>query len=635
MATESLSIQLEHHEPRLEISTFVVNGATYMLFRVAEYIFYPGVRSNGALHKLMRRIGLEGSLKMSSSNLPEGVSPALFAEMKTALKGFQHAIEPTQLRVAPVFAVMLTEHVARAAGERTNASLDVRHALIEVLGFDVPEEMQLAFQSKQLGAEGSVDLLLEERLDAIVETRALSISEELANFEPFASNADDNQKLKSYTLLNVPRALTLQLQLFQKFQTQILQYLREGGAVSETTAAGDVANYLRFAGWRQTQAYRPSMTCLSVCLSMCASECEAFTSFLTDERHVTHGTIANYLNSFLNVIAYVVANAQQLAKMYPSDPSELGSFDDIDARLGKLVVGTKNLREQAEVQSKREGLLKPIKPDWLSWGDAKLARWNVLAAIDKVQRSMARNALLALYTDALIICLLTIMPPDRCSVIRCLSVPTGLEDTDCTLKKQDNGDYYIDLTSFKHKTSKWYGISMTPVSPLITPILTRFLTMTQSFEFVDFGEDEEQTRTRRRYLFTMPTDPNRCFESSNWCSRVKDAFRRHSPGNKAPCPTLLRSSFITALRDSRPDLAVLESAAIAQKHSMRTQRSDVYDLRTHIRDCEEASKWCHEYANAPLQIDDVVAEEHNAGAPAEKRQRTDKGSSDSDETVTD
>ena len=44
-----------------------------------------------------------------------------------------------------------------------------------------------------------MDLLLEERLDAIVEIRAMSISEKLANFEPFASNADDNQKLKSYT----------------------------------------------------------------------------------------------------------------------------------------------------------------------------------------------------------------------------------------------------------------------------------------------------------------------------------------------------------------------------------------------------------------------------------------------------
>ena len=96
----------------------------------------------------------------------------------------------------------------------------------------------------------------------------------------------------------------------------------------------------------------------------------------------------------------------------------LASFTEIDARLGKLIVGTKNLREQAEVQSKREGLLKPIKPDWLSWGDAKLTRRNVLAAVGKLQRSMARSAQLALYTDALIICLLTIMPPDRCYVTR-------------------------------------------------------------------------------------------------------------------------------------------------------------------------------------------------------------------------
>ena len=82
-------------------------------------------------------------------------------------------------------------------------------------------------------------------------------------------------------------------------------------------------------------------------------------------------------------------------------------------------------------------------------------------------------------------------------------------------------------------------------------------------------------------------------------------------------------------------MAVLGSAAIAQKHSMRTQRSDVYDLRTHIRDCEEASKCCHEYANAPLQINDVATEEQDAGTPAEKRHRADKGSSDSGETITD
>ena len=81
MATESLSIQLQHPEARLEISIFVVNGASYMLFRVVEPIFYHGMKSNGALHKLMRGIRLEGSLETSSNNLPEGVSLELFCKV--------------------------------------------------------------------------------------------------------------------------------------------------------------------------------------------------------------------------------------------------------------------------------------------------------------------------------------------------------------------------------------------------------------------------------------------------------------------------------------------------------------------------------------------------------------------------
>ena len=101
---------------RLEISIFVVNGASYMLFRVAEYIFYPGVRSNGALHKPMRGLGLEGSLKMSSNNLPEGISLEPFAEMKTAMQSFQHTIELTQQPVASVFVVVPTEAACSARG---------------------------------------------------------------------------------------------------------------------------------------------------------------------------------------------------------------------------------------------------------------------------------------------------------------------------------------------------------------------------------------------------------------------------------------------------------------------------------------------------------------------------------------
>lgn len=68
---------------------------------------------------------------------------------------------------------------------------------------------------------------------------------------------------------------------------------------------------------------------------------------------------------------------------------------------------------------------------------------------------------------------------------------------------------------------------------------------------------------------------------------------------------------------------------------MRTQGSDVYDLNTHIRDCEQASKWCHEYADAPLPIEGSAAEEHDVDAPAEKRQKIDNDTDTDSETISD
>ena len=62
-----------------------------------------------------------------------------------------------------------------------------------------------------------------------------------------------------------------------------------------------------------------------------------------------------------------------------------------------------------------------------------------------------------------------------------------------TLKKRGDGTWYIDVTAFKHKTSRFYGPAMTPISPLIVPILEDWLEQTQSgFEFTDeFDANEE------------------------------------------------------------------------------------------------------------------------------------------------
>jgi hypothetical protein len=139
---------------------------------------------------------------------------------------------------------------------------------------------------------------------------------------------------------------------------------------------------------------------------------------------------------------------------------------------------------------------------------------------------------------------------------------------------------------------------MTPVSPRISPVLEQWLKMTQSaFEFTDFDETDIATRTRRRYLFAQKRDPNRCMDPTGFTTFVKQAFGKHTPNGETPCPTLLRSAFITLLRESTQDTELLQSAATAQKHSIAMQSSDTYDLDTHIRATSKAMDWCEAFAN--------------------------------------
>ena len=115
--------------------------------------------------------------------------------------------------------------------------------------------------------------------------------------------------------------------------------------------------------------------------------------------------------------------------------------------------------------------------------------------------SANRQGELLAVEGALLISLNTIMPPDRCGVFRRLC----LHDT---LKQQSDGpgSYYIDVTQFKqHKTARFYGTAMTPISPVIKPVLDKWLELTPSgFEFDEYGVDEEANRTRRRYIFSQP-----------------------------------------------------------------------------------------------------------------------------------
>ena len=95
----------------------------------------------------------------------------------------------------------------------------------------------------------------------------------------------------------------------------MLESRREGAAVATARETSDVSTVLRFAGWLKSMNHEP-MQCLGMFLSVTADDAQDFTTFLTSTRKVSYGTVANYLDSLLNMIPYVSANAQSLESIH-------------------------------------------------------------------------------------------------------------------------------------------------------------------------------------------------------------------------------------------------------------------------------------------------------------------------------
>ena len=85
------------------------------------------------------------------------------------------------------------------------------------------------------------------------------------------------------------------------------------------------------------------------------------------------------------------------------------------------------------------------------------------------------------------------------------------------------------------------------------------------------------------YLFGSNGAIDRPFEMSGFTQAVRRAFKKHSPSKQEISPKVLRSSFITWLRDSTDCPSILKAAAAAQKHSEQRQGSDSYDAERDTR----------------------------------------------------
>jgi integrase len=81
---------------------------------------------------------------------------------------------------------------------------------------------------------------------------------------------------------------------------------------------------------------------------------------------------------------------------------------------------------------------------------------------------------------------------------------------------------------------------------------------------------------------------------STWTERVKAIFARH--GDVALCPKDARSSFITFLRSGDHDDDAVKAAAVAMRHSSKTQASAAYDKGACDRRVSAAMKVAADYS---------------------------------------
>ena len=101
-----------------------------------------------------------------------------------------------------------------------------------------------------------------------------------------------------------------------------------------------------------------------------------------------------------------------------------------------------------------------------------------------------------------------------------------------------NGDGFdLDLSNMRFKNSKFFGPTVTSISPLIVPYLKQYLAM---LEF-------ETAYEAHPHLFSPASDNSRAMTSSQWSAYAKAIVKKYTA--VAAPPKTMRASFITYMKD--------------------------------------------------------------------------------------
>ena len=150
-----------------------------------------------------------------------------------------------------------------------------------------------------------------------------------------------------------------------------------------------------------------------------------------------------------------------------------------------------------------------------------------------------------------------------------------------SLKRKLDG-YQLDLSEpGAHKTAAVFGATRTDINTSITPWLDDYIKLAT---IPDGG-----------FLFHKRGECFTAVSIESWTRLVKSMFERH--GGAKMCPKDARSSFITFLRSGEHGDDAVQAAAVAMRHSSKTQASAAYDKGSSDRRVRAAMAAAMDYSS--------------------------------------
>ena len=361
------------------------------------------------------------------------------------------------------------------------------------------------------------------------------------------------QAAKRQHVAGISPSIDAELDAFAAFRMAPLQKARKGAAVAATTCESDKGRILTFMSWVTKVFTLQHVITLNLFASgNVAAAAERYINEMVQQRDRKWAHAANVAASLLAVARFVKAR---------------GSAPDKGA-VAQLEVLHRQCKQQARQQGKFSVAEKPA--EWLDWDEVQRAR---VAAEEALSAAEMDAEIVKRTRDVLILRLLADQPPDRVGVVRTLKLG-------CSLKKLDGG-YQLDLSEpGSHKTSAAFGATKTTINASITPWLDDYIELAA---IPDGG-----------FLFHKRGDTSNVVSVDTWTWVVQSTFERHS--GVRFCPKDARASFITYLRSGEHGDDAVQAAAVAMRHSSKTQESAAYDKGASDRRVRAAMSVAMEYS---------------------------------------